>query len=47
MFKLTKQEMWLVALLVGAVLTGSAVRQWRDRQQTKKTAAAASDARKP
>jgi len=32
MFRLTRQEMYAVALLVGAVLVGSAVRQWRSRQ---------------
>ena len=33
MFKLTKQEQVVVALVVGAVLLGSMVREWRGRDQ--------------
>jgi hypothetical protein len=29
MFKLTKEEQWAVVFLVGAILLGTAVRQWR------------------
>jgi hypothetical protein len=32
MFKLTRQEQLLLAFLIGALLLGSAVRQWRSRQ---------------
>jgi hypothetical protein len=32
MFKLTKQEQMLVALLVGAIMLGTVVREWRARQ---------------
>jgi hypothetical protein len=47
MFKLTRQEMTVVAFLVGALLIGSAVRQWRVHKENQKTATPASDARKP
>lgn len=47
MFKLTKQEMTVVAFLVGALLVGSAVRQWRVHKENQKAAAPASDVRKP
>jgi len=33
MFKLTKQEQVVVAFLVGAILLGSVVREWRGRNQ--------------
>jgi len=45
MFKLTKQEMTVVAFLVGALLIGSAVRQWRVHKEQQKAAATASDLR--
>ena len=47
MFRLTKQEMGVVAFLVSAILLGSAVRQWRDRQETKKAGVMAGEARQP
>jgi len=47
MFKLTKQEMKVVAFLVGALLLGSAVRQWRVHKENQKAAPPASDVRKP
>jgi hypothetical protein len=46
-FKLTRQEMYVVAFLAGAILLGSAVRQWRDRQAAGKTDAMAGDTRRP
>ena len=33
MFKLTKHEQMVVAFLVGAILLGSMVREWRGRNQ--------------
>jgi hypothetical protein len=39
MFKLTKQEQLLLSFLLGALLLGSAVRQWRSRQAPKPRAA--------
>jgi len=45
MFKLTKQEMTVVAFLVGALLIGSAVRQWRVHKEQQKAAVPASDLR--
>ena len=47
MFKLTRQEMYVVAFLVSAILLGSAVRQWRDRQETKKAGLTAGEPRQP
>ena len=46
-FRLTKQEKQVVAFLVGAILLGTAVRQWRARQETKKAGVMAGDARQP
>jgi hypothetical protein len=46
MFKLTRQEMTVVAFVVAALLVGSAVRQWRAHKETQKTAAPANDLRK-
>ena len=33
MFRLTKQEQLVVAFLVGAILLGTVVREWRARKQ--------------
>jgi hypothetical protein len=40
MFKLTRQEQAIVAFLVGAILLGTFVRQWRVRHPSKATWAA-------
>jgi len=47
MFKLTKQEMMVVAFVVGALLIGSAVRQWRVHHANKTTADLRSEPRIP
>jgi hypothetical protein len=31
MFRLTKEEQWIVAFLAGALVLGAAVREWRAR----------------
>ena len=33
MFKLTRQEQLIVALLLGAILLGTVVKEWRARQE--------------
>jgi len=45
MFKLTKQEQWIVAFLAGAILLGTAVRLWRTRHP--KPALSAMEAKVP
>lgn len=38
MFKLTRQEQLIVALLLGAILLGTVVREWRARQEAPRAA---------
>ena len=33
MFKLTRQEQLIVALMLGAILLGTGVKEWRARQE--------------
>lgn len=39
MFKLTRQEMYVVAFVAGAILLGSAARQWRAHRDSQKMVA--------
>lgn len=43
MFRLTKQEMYVVAFLIGAVLVGSAVRLWRAEHPSQSSTVAAKE----
>jgi len=46
MFKLTDKEKWALLFLIGMILLGSAVRQWRAHHD-QRAATATTDLRKP